>query len=180
MANLFKTNKQNLVQHLKVIFLAYVTSWCRSGNSPVWLSSKQWLRAPCRFHPALSPARSLSLFDVWEKGGGVANSTIEAVPRRKPVPLNLYIVCMLSRSVVSHPLQPFGLWPTGILWPWDFPGRNIGVGCHSLLQDIFPTQGLIPHLLHLLHWQNWCFWNFGVGEDSWESLGLEEDPASPS
>ena len=26
--------------------------------------------------------------------------------------------------------------------------KNIGVGCHSLLQGIFPTQGLNPSLLH--------------------------------
>ena len=25
--------------------------------------------------------------------------------------------------------------------PWDFPGKNTGVGCHSLLQRMFPTQG---------------------------------------
>ena len=29
---------------------------------------------------------------------------------------------------------------------WDFPGKNTGVGCHSLLQGIFPTQGLNPTL----------------------------------
>ena len=28
-----------------------------------------------------------------------------------------------------------------LLCPWDFPGKNIGVDCHSLLQGIFPTQG---------------------------------------
>ena len=27
------------------------------------------------------------------------------------------------------------------------------VGCHALLQGIFPTQGLNLHLLRLLHWQ---------------------------
>ena len=27
------------------------------------------------------------------------------------------------------------------------------VGCHGLLQGIFPTQGSKQHLLHLLHWQ---------------------------
>ena len=27
------------------------------------------------------------------------------------------------------------------------------MGCHSLLQGIFPTQGLNPHHLRLLHWQ---------------------------
>ena len=25
--------------------------------------------------------------------------------------------------------------------PWDSPGNNIGLGCHTLLQGIFPTQG---------------------------------------
>ena len=34
--------------------------------------------------------------------------------------------------------------------PWNFPGRNIGVGCHFLLQGIFPTQALNLHLLCLL------------------------------
>ena len=28
------------------------------------------------------------------------------------------------------------------------PGKNTGVGCHALLQGIFPTQGLNPGLLH--------------------------------
>ena len=36
------------------------------------------------------------------------------------------------------------------LCPWDFLGKNTGVGCHALLQ-IFPTQGLNPCLFHLLH-----------------------------
>ena len=33
------------------------------------------------------------------------------------------------------------------------PGRNTGVGCHALLQGIFPTQGGNSCLLCLLHWQ---------------------------
>ena len=32
--------------------------------------------------------------------------------------------------------------------PWDFPGKITGVGCHSLLQGIFPTQGLNLGLLN--------------------------------
>ena len=39
------------------------------------------------------------------------------------------------------------------LCPWNFPGKNSGLGCHFLLQGIFLTQGLNPGLLHLLHWQ---------------------------
>ena len=29
-----------------------------------------------------------------------------------------------------------------------FPGKNTGVGCHFLLQGIFPTQGSNPGVLH--------------------------------
>ena len=60
---------------------------------------------------------------------------------------------MLSRSVVSNSLRPHGLWLARLLCPWDFPGKNIGVDCHALLQGIFLTQGSNPHLLCLLYWQ---------------------------
>ena len=35
----------------------------------------------------------------------------------------------------------------------DSPAKNTGVGCHALLQGIFPTRGSNPSLLYLLHWQ---------------------------
>ncbi|KAB0353935.1 hypothetical protein FD755_023370 [Muntiacus reevesi] len=38
--------------------------------------------------------------------------------------------------------------PARLLCPWDSPSKNTGVGSHSLLQGIFPTQGLNPGLLH--------------------------------
>ena len=34
----------------------------------------------------------------------------------------------------------------------EFSRQEYGSGLHFLLQGIFPTQGLNPHLLHLLHW----------------------------
>ena len=37
---------------------------------------------------------------------------------------------------------------TKLLHPWDFQGKSTGVGCHFLLQGIFPTQGLNPGLSH--------------------------------
>ena len=48
-----------------------------------------------------------------------------------------------SRSVVSD-----SLWPHGLYSPWNSPGQNTGVGSLSLLQGIFPTQGLNPGLPH--------------------------------
>ena len=44
-------------------------------------------------------------------------------------------------------LCPYGLQPPRLLCPWDSPGRNTGVGGHSLLQGIFLTHGLNPSLL---------------------------------
>ena len=38
-----------------------------------------------------------------------------------------------SHSVMSNSSQPHGLQPTRVLHPWDFPGKNTGVGCHCLL-----------------------------------------------
>ena len=40
-----------------------------------------------------------------------------------------------------------------LLCPWDSPVKNTGMGCHFLLQDIFPIQGLNSPLPGLLHWQ---------------------------
>ena len=45
---------------------------------------------------------------------------------------------------------PDGLQPARLLCPWDSPGRNTGVGCHSFLQGIFLTQELNPGLLHCM------------------------------
>ena len=39
---------------------------------------------------------------------------------------------------MSHSLRPHGLQPTRLLRPWDFPGKNTGVGYHFRLQEIFP------------------------------------------
>ena len=48
-----------------------------------------------------------------------------------------------SCAVVSDSLRPQELYS-----PWDSPGHNTGVGSCSLLQGIFPTQGLNPGLQH--------------------------------
>ena len=48
-----------------------------------------------------------------------------------------------------------GLSSARLLCSWDFPGKNMGVGCHFLLQRIFPIQGLNPSLLH-------CKWSLAL------------------
>ena len=54
----------------------------------------------------------------------------------------------VSHSAVSNSLRPHGWKPARLLCLWDFPGKNTGVGTHSLLQGIIPTQGYNPGPLH--------------------------------
>ena len=37
--------------------------------------------------------------------------------------------------------------PTRLPCPWDFSGKNIGMGCYFLFQGILPTQGSNLYLL---------------------------------
>ena len=64
--------------------------------------------------------------------------------RRFSLSFSLIVSC----SVVSNSLQPHGLQPTKLICLWNSPSKNTGVGRHSLLQGIFPTQGSNPGLLH--------------------------------
>ena len=59
----------------------------------------------------------------------------------------------LLQSCLTLCDRPHGLKPTRLLCPWDSPGKNTGVRCHTLLQGIFPTQGNL-RLSFLLHWQS--------------------------
>ena len=61
------------------------------------------------------------------------------------------VTCVLKSSIVSDSATP---WTVAHQSPlsWEFPGKNTGVGCHFLLQRIFPSQRLNLCLLHLLHW----------------------------
>ena len=60
----------------------------------------------------------------------------------------LILACMCARthaSVVSNSLQSHGL---QLLCSWNFPGKNTGMVCYSLLQGISPSQGLNLGLLY--------------------------------
>ena len=65
--------------------------------------------------------------------------------------------CILCTCVhvLSHVLTlwPDGLQPARLLCLWNFPDKNTGVGCHALLQGVFPCQGSNQCFLHLLHLQ---------------------------
>ena len=61
---------------------------------------------------------------------------------------NLPQFIVIHTSVVSASSRPHGLQPTRLLCLCNALGKNTGVGCQSLLQGIFQTQGLNLGLLH--------------------------------
>ena len=56
----------------------------------------------------------------------------------------LYLVTQLHPTLCD----PMDYSPPGSSVHRDSPSKNTGVGCHALLQGIFPTQGLNPGLPH--------------------------------
>ena len=77
----------------------------------------------------------------------IPSATVPIFPSIRPVP-----ACKVA-SVMLTVCDPVDWSPFRPLCPWDSPGKNTAVGCHFLLQGIFPTQELNPHLLRLPHWQ---------------------------
>ena len=84
-------------------------------------------------------------------------------------------LCVLVAQVVSNSLQLQGSQPAVLICP----GKNTGVGCHSLLPGVFPTQGLNPGLLHcrqiLYHLSPlgsptalWCYGKFFIAKNEWQ------------
>ena len=76
-------------------------------------------------------SRQRGIADPTALNGGFLNQGFQK-QGEKNVCLSLSYVCLL---------QPHDLLPAGLFCPWDSPGKNTGVGCHSLLQGIFSTQG---------------------------------------
>ena len=74
------------------------------------------------------------------------------------LPIFVFVILMLLHACIYIEYKSFVTWcsvtsamsnllqPTRLLCPWNFPGKNTGVGSFFLLQGIFPIQGLNPDL----------------------------------
>ena len=77
------------------------------------------------------------------------NSLNKGIIPSKSLNLTSEATCVHAKLLQSFStLQPCGLWPTRLLCPWGLYRQHTGVGCHALLQEIFPIQGLNPGLLY--------------------------------
>ena len=58
-----------------------------------------------------------------------------------------YLLCLFAQSCPML-FDPMDCSRPGSSVHGDSPGKNTGVGCHAVLQGIFPAQGSNPGLLH--------------------------------
>ena len=81
-------------------------------------------------------------------------------------------MCLVTQSCL--PLcEPMDCSPPGSSVHGNFPGKNTGVGCHVLLQGIFPTHGSNLGLPHW-RWILYCLSHQGSPKmflTTWESNG---------
>ena len=124
--------------HIQVCLHSQICLFFKLGNGAM----KNWgERCPCLWWPCFGVSCGGSSC-VWD----CLQDPIQVVLVRS-------LPCTLSSSVVSNSLRPHELQPSRLLCPWNFPGKNTEMGCHFLLQGIFPTQESNPPLLDLLPWQ---------------------------
>ena len=82
-------------------------------------------------------------------------TNLDSILKRRDITLltNVRLVKAMVFPIVTYGcewklLSRVWLFVTPCDSPWNSPGQNTGVGRLSLLQGIFPTQGLNPGLLH--------------------------------
>ena len=63
-------------------------------------------------------------------------------------------LCLVTQSCMTL-CDPINRSPPVSSLHGNSPGKNTRVGCHALLEEIFPTQGLNPGLLHC-SWILYC------------------------
>ena len=91
------------------------------------------------FSNACMHAKSLqSCPTLWDPiDGSPPSSPVSGILQARtpfPPPMHESEKWKWSHSVMSDSSRPQGLQPTGLLRPWDFPGKSAGVGCHCLLR----------------------------------------------
>ena len=72
-------------------------------------------------------------------------------------PDDIYVLLCLGAQSCPTLYSPTDCSPPGSSVHGNSPGKNTRVGCHALLQGVFPTQGLNTALLHC----RWILYHLG-------------------
>ena len=137
--------------HLVSIDLITISHFMETVTDFIFLGSKITAYGDCiheiKRHLLLGNPLQCSCLEN-PRDGGAWWAAIYGVTQSRARLKRLSSSSSVSCSVMSDSLLTHELYPTRLLCPWDFPGKNTGVGCHALLQGICQTQGLNQGLLH--------------------------------
>ena len=87
---------------------------------------------------------------IFHRIPGLCPKMLAASPSHRVWPPKTSPCCCSVAKLCPTLLQPHGLSPARLVCAWSSLGKNPGVGCRFLLQEIFLTQG---SNLRLVHWQ---------------------------
>ena len=100
----------------------------------------------CAGMHAGNPIRWRSEFhDDWTVAASFPRTGLKEMGEKWPRNSRLFAQSLHSCPTLRDPVDCS---PTRLLRPWDSPGKKTAVGCHSLLQGIFPARESKLHLLH--------------------------------
>ena len=151
----------------------------------------------------------VSGLEVWDQVVGRAGSLCRLWGPVHPMLLSWLLVAACSSWLIDSPLQSLILSSLLCFFSLCLSSLNLGWSHLDSLNLITSTKTIFPNqveftgtgglglslkflgtTIHLYGCENWTikkaehrridFLNCGVGEDSWESLGLPGDPTSPS
>ena len=126
----------------------------------IWLkhSHQGWLGDHNHFHSSISPPGSFwESCTWWKRKTFPRTGGYSLVIKVTWVVLGIALGCVHAQllTCVCFFATPWTAAPR-LLCPWDFPGKNTGVGRHFFLQGILLTHGSNSGLLHcrqtLYHW----------------------------
>ena len=90
-----------------------------------------WMATKCTINWTLDTLINFDIY-LWNHHYNHNEDTIH--------PQSCAVLCLVTQLCPTL-CNPMGRSPPGSSAHRDSPGRSTGVGCHSLLQGIFPTQG---------------------------------------
>ena len=134
------------------------SEWPLAGTGEVWCTMRVILKQKRERESILETQRRSDELCLLESGKGFHKSWYLSKhwrrgQRKERIVVTFLHACMLS--CFSHDQFFATLWTVAysLLCPCAFSGKNTGIGCHFLLQGIFPTQESNLCLLCFLHWQ---------------------------
>ena len=112
-------------------------------NMHMYYNSNPWVKSRCSGEKRITNDRAFGLLQrlhvLGVETGGAMRSNFSIKNQRfyRSWINRVHWWCWSVAKLYLTLFQPHG--PTRLLCPWNFPGRNTGVGYHFLLQGIFPT-----------------------------------------